>query len=167
MRRALTAPDVDAAVLQEALRVARELYRSHEAGAPTAGLLEELSSICGTPLDRTALLGAFGSIDADDFATDLVVRQVATPTDLSRAELIELVSAVSDVTGTEWQTFYWLRCLEANTGGADIVSLIYYPDEVLGPDDERDELTPEEVIDEALKRPRRVLVTPPPDEGGA
>jgi hypothetical protein len=162
MRSELLHPPIDQTAGTEAVALARDVFRLHEAGQPTELLLQRLSEVCGVELDQAMLKGAFGSVDAESFAKDLLVGKLRCPTDLSHDELLELIDAVCEVRGEEWQISFWLRCLETSTGCADIIDLIYYPSDVLGPDDGREQLTPEEILLEAARRPRRILVTPPP-----
>jgi hypothetical protein len=163
MRSDLAAPPIDPTVALQAVGIAEELYGLHQTGLPVEEGLKRLSALCGVEVDRSALKGAFGSVPAESFAKDLLASRLPCPTGLSKEELIELIQAVCEVRGEEWQSTYWLRCLEANTGCPEIIDLIYYPADVLGPDDGREELSPEEVLAEAAKRPRRVLLTPPPE----
>ena len=162
MRGDLQDPPIDADIAKRAAALAAELYRLHEAGQPTEASLQQLSDLCGLQVNRSDFIGAFGSVSAESFAKDLLAGQLPCPLDLSREDLIELIEAVCAVRGEEWQSAYWLRCLEEATGCPEIIDLIYYPQATLGDGDGRVELTPEEVLVEAAKRPRRVLLTPPP-----
>ncbi len=167
MRDELNDPPLDPAHVKAAVDLAFEIYGRHEAGVPYGKQLERLAELTGVSLTKADASGAFGSMPADAWARDLLLAQQNPPSGLEDAELLELLRAICGVRGEEWQISWWLRCVEASTGCAEIADLIYYPSEVLGPDDGREELTPEEILSEARRRTRRVLVTPPPKGGAA
>ena len=167
MRGELHDPFVDPVRVKAAESLTAEIYGRHEAGVPYGELLERLAELVGTSLAKVDVSGAFGSVSPGTWARDLLLADQSPPTDLADAELLELLQAICAVDGEEWQVSWWLRCVEACTGCAEIIDLIYYPSDVLGPGDEREELTPEEILAEARRRPRRVLVTPPPKGGAA
>jgi hypothetical protein len=167
MRGELREPAIDENRLQAATRLAREIYVKHEAGRQYQDLLTSLSDIVSVPVTKADASGAFGSVDAETWARDLFLVQRTPPADLSDSELIEVLRAICAAEGEEWQISWWLRCVEASTGCAEVIDLIYYPSDVLGPEDGRQDLTPAEILAEAKRRPRRVLVTPPPRSGAA
>jgi hypothetical protein len=149
--------------LAEAEALAAEIYRRHEAGREYQEPLARLADLAGEPLGKADACGAFGSVAPETWARDLLLLRYPCPSDLSDAELLELLRAICECQGEEWQTSWWLRSVEASTGCADVSDLVFYPKEALGPEDGREELTPEEILVEAKRRPRRVLVTPPPN----
>jgi hypothetical protein len=167
MRPDLRHPPVDTQAAEAAVALAQDLYRLYEAGQPFAGQLDKLAAVCGTSLTPSDLSGAFGSIPAESFAMDLLLLTQECPSDLSREDLLDLIQAICEVDGEEWQIAYWLRCVEKATGSDAVSDLIYYPGDVLGREHAQDELSPEEILEEAYRRPVRVLVTPPPKDGSA
>ncbi len=166
MRGELRNPGIEPKRLQEAASLASEIYARHEAGAPYEDLLSRLADLTGEPLTVPDASAAFGSVSSETWARELLLRRQVPPSDLSQ-ELLELLHAICAANGEEWQISRWTRCLEGSTGGAEVSDLIFHPAETLEPDDGRVELTPEEILAEAKRRPRRVLVTPPPKGGAA
>jgi hypothetical protein len=148
--------------LAEAKALAVEIYRRREAGGEYHEQLARLAELTDEPLTEADACGAFGSVTPETWARGLLLMGSPCPSDLSDAELVELIRAICECQGEDWQTTWWLRCVETSTGCAEVSDLIFYPREVLGPEDDREELTPEEILAEAKRRPRRVLVTPPP-----
>jgi hypothetical protein len=159
MRNEVRVPTLDPGLLAEAEALAEEIYQRHEDGDDYEEPLARLSDLAQVPLRTIDASGAFGSIASRSWARDLLLGRHPCPSDLSDAELVELIRAVCDCQGEDWQTSWWLRCIEASTGCAEVSDLIFYPQDVLG----RDDLTPEEILAEARRRQRRVLVTPARD----
>ena len=63
------------------------------------------------------------------------------PSELSRSELIALVTKIVNEEGSEEEIDQWLETLCANVPHPGETDLIYYADE---------ELSPEEIVDQAL-----------------
>ena len=61
---------------------------------------------------------------------------------LSRQELIELVRKIINVEGTEEEIDEWEQELKANVPHPEVSGLIFYPED--------EDVTPEEIVDEAL-----------------
>ena len=154
-------PVFDPSALQEALDLAAEIYRRHEAGQPYAEEIQRLSATTGQELTKNDVHGAFGSIASDDWARDLLLLSSPMPDDLSREELVEMLERILAVADPEWLQHWCIRCVEHATGCPDLIEIIYYPQDYFG-DDEHDDMAPAEILDVAMKGPRRVLVTPPP-----
>jgi hypothetical protein len=156
-------PAFDEVPLRDALRLSEDIYRLHEAGQQYVDELRLLAGVTGQDLTKVDVCGAFGSINSDDWARDLLLASAPLPTDLSRDQLVEMIERVIAVADPNWLTHWWLRCVENATGCPDVIEIIYHTDEHFG-DDEHDDLTATEILDAALNAPRRVLITPPPDE---
>jgi len=167
MRDEVREPELDPDTLAAALRLADEIYCLHEAGSPYADQLARLAGLTGEALSGVDACAAFGSVDPDTWVCDLLLMRHPCPTDLSDAELIELLAAICACDGEEWQMSWWLRCVAASTGCKEVSGLVFHPQEMLGPADGREELTPEEILVEARRYRRRVLVTPPPSDDAA
>lgn len=147
-------PRLNETLLQEALRLAAQIYRLHEAGLPYGEQVASLSAVTGQDVTRTDVHAAFGSMSAEDWAHDLVCLSSPMPESLSRDDLIEMIRRVCDVHDAEWLQNWYIRCLENATGCPSIIDILDSPEE----------LTPEEALDEALRSKMRILVTPPPEE---
>src|SRR5687767_10273740 len=120
MRPELLNPVTDRRRLKSAVEMARELYRLHETGRDFSARLPEFGALVGQDVGVGDVRGAFGSIDAKSFAENLLADRSRVPTDLSEAEMLELLERVSAADGTESQIAYWVDCLAANTGDARI-----------------------------------------------
>jgi hypothetical protein len=148
-------PVLDESRLREARRLAELIYRLHEAGQPYEQDLALLAKTTGQELTKSEVCGAFGSLAPEDWAHLLVLEDQALPTDLSRSELVEMVRRLCEVSGPEWLLHWYLRCLEHATGCDAITDMLDSPED----------LAPEEVLEQAFRSKRRVLITPPPTEG--
>ena len=100
------------------------------------------------------VLGAFGSVGADEFAKRLMTDWKAIPTDLSDPELLELVDAICEGRGKAVTLEYWIKVLALNTGDDKVFDLIYWPERCLGDSYDGSELTPAEILNIALARRR-------------
>lgn len=68
---------------------------------------------------------------------------------MEREYLVELVRKIIEVQGTEQEIDEWLRELEARVPHPHVSDLIFYP--------EKEDMTPEQIVDEALTyRPIRL-----------
>jgi hypothetical protein len=162
MRDDIRTPPVDPSAVAAAVKLSEESYARHEAGAEYGEILARLAEVTGQSVSKMDADAAFGSVDPETWARDLLLTDHRCPSDLTDAELLELLQAICTCDGEEWQMGWWLRCVEANTNCSDISGLVFYPKETLGPADGREDLTPEEILVEARRRPRRIIVTPPP-----
>jgi len=155
MRTELAEPIRDQQRLQRMLPIAEAIFQLHEAGKDYASQLEEVSRIAGRVVDIPTVLYAFGTGDAEYFARRLLTDWRNLPRDLSESEMLELLHAVCGAKGSQDRCEYWLKCLEANTGEPELVNLIYWPDQYRdGAYDGRD-LSPEEMLEIALRHGHR------------
>jgi len=143
-----------------AQQLAATLYRLHEAGQPYDEPMRTLGALTGQVLSRSEVDGAFGSMASEDWAINLLLLPQPLPSDLSDEELVEMVGHILSVDTPEWLQHWLIRCVEHATNCAQVIDIIYSPRDVFG-DEEHDELSPAEVVAQAKKRPRRILVTPP------
>jgi hypothetical protein len=155
MREILENPFGDELALEKAITLARELYRLHERGQDYASPLETLSTLAGKTITNNDVQGAFGSVDAETFARDVLLNRLPIPTDLSYDEMLEMIRRICKVEGSEFQIGYWLSCLKANTHNGRISELIYWPGEYFGDGDHSRELSPKEILDAALAAGRK------------
>jgi hypothetical protein len=155
MREILENPFGDELALEKAITLARDLYRLHERGLDYNSPLETLSALAGKDLSKSDVRGAFGSVDPETFARDVLLARRPLPTDLSYDEMLELIRRICKVEGSEFQIGYWLSCLEANTRDGRISDLIYWPGEYFGDGDDSRELSPKEILDAALAAGRK------------
>ena len=153
MRAELITP-FDTCKFERVLPLTEAVYGLHEAGQEYAKELEQLSLLIGRVVGKIDVLGAFGSIGADEFAKRLTIDWKAIPTDLSDSELLELVDAICEGRGRAVTLEYWIKSLALNTGDGKVSDLIYWPEQYLGGGYDGRELTPAEILDLALTKRR-------------
>jgi len=153
MRTELITP-FDPCKFERVLPLTEAVYGLHEAGQEYAKELKQLSLLIGRVVGKIDVLGAFGSIGADEFAKRLTIDWKAIPTDLSDSELLELVDAICEGRGRAVTLEYWIKSLALNTGDDKVFDLIYWPEQYLGGGYDGRELTPAEILDIALTKRR-------------
>lgn len=144
----------DQGKLQQLLPLTESVFHLHEAGRGYTEELKRISRLLGRVVGQIDVLGAFGSIDADEFARRLAIDWHAIPTDLSEPELLELLDAICEVRGDQVHLEYWVRCLAVNTGDNRISDLIFWPEQYFGAGYDGRELTPAEMLEVALRKRR-------------
>lgn len=154
MRPELLTPVDDSDRLGAAAAIACEIYRLHEAGRDYAARLRELGAVVGRSVAVEEAHGAFGSVAPEAFAEQLLAAGATVPTDLSEAEMLELLDRVRRAEGTEAQLDHWLACLRANTGDERLPDLIFWPGEYFGDGDDSRELTSQDILRTALRNGR-------------
>lgn len=153
MRDSLIDPISDKAKLAATEKLVKDLYRLHEAGRPYATEIQQLAHFVDKKSDEVQrhFRYAFGSVSPDTFACQLLVDWNAVPRDLSKPEMLELLSRIFRPSrGEEFLTEYWLKCLRINTKNDRISDLIFWPGDYFRDGDDGRELTPEEVLEIAL-----------------
>ena len=123
-----------------------QIYALHEDGRSYDHLCTELSDLVGSGVTVFDVCSAFGSVDPQSFAHDLLVRAIAIPNDLVHSEMLELVELLLEPKRGELRTAYWLACLTQNTGDPRFSNLIYWPGEYFHDGDNSRELSAEEII---------------------
>ncbi len=144
-------PTFDQDQLREALRLAGEIYSLHEGGEPYAAEVQALSRLVGHEISMNDVCGAFGSIDSEDWAHDLVLASRIPPENLSDEVLMEMIQRVSELDQPEWLSHWHYRCLERATG-CDFIELLGTVEE----------MRPEQLLELARRSRRRVFIPPPP-----
>jgi len=166
LRPILLKPPIDEIRLADVVAIVKIVYRRHERGLSYESELAQLNELTGKQLGYRDICGAFGSVNEETYAHDVLSDTIAYPNDLSQAELLTLLELVMNAEGEDWQYQYWLDLVELNTGCANLSDLIFYPEEYFGPDAPDHDLSAEEILAEATSNhPRRlkpVLRTPPP-----
>lgn len=151
MRPELREP-TDQDKFQQLLPLTEAVFCLHESGCDYTEELKKISRVLGRVVGQIDVLGAFGSISADDFARRLAIDWHAVPTDLSEPELLELLDAICEVRGGQVALEYWVRCLKVNTGDDRISDLIFWPEEYFGAGYDGRELTSGEILEVALRK---------------
>ncbi|VWD55373.1 hypothetical protein [Burkholderia contaminans] len=153
MRAELRDP-VDHDTLQLLLPLTRAVFLLHENGHDYVAKLQQISRLLGNAIDQIDVLGAFGSMSADEFAKQLAIDWHAVPADLSEPELLELLDAVCACRGDETLIDYWVRCLSVNTGDDRISDLIFWPEAYFGAAYDGRALAPAEMLEVVLRKRR-------------
>jgi hypothetical protein len=141
----------DQNMLQQLLPLAETVYYLHESGQHYTTELNQISRLLGRIVGKMDVLGAFGSISANEFATRLAIDWDSIPKDLSDSELLELFDAICEVRGGEATLEYWIQCLAINTGDDRVSDLIFWPDQYFGVDYDGQELTSAEMLEVTLR----------------
>jgi hypothetical protein len=153
-------PEVDPSTLEEAIRLTKRIYRLHETGQPYASEVLLLSKLTTIEVTTSDACGAFGSISEEEWALGLLLQAIPFPEQLTRDDMIDMIARVCDGSDPEWACWY-IDCVAHATGCPDVSDIIYYPGRYFG-DDAHENVKASEIVDAAMKHPRRVLVTPPP-----
>ena len=148
-------PTLNEAHVQAAVALAREIYRLHEAGLPYLDEVASLAAVTGQDVTGSDVDGAFGSMSPEDWAQDLLCLALPLPQSLSRGDLVEMARRLCSLSDAEWLQHWYIRCLEHATGCETIIDILDSPED----------LNPEQIVEEALRSKRRVLITPPPKSG--
>ncbi|KQW00442.1 hypothetical protein [Rhizobacter sp. Root1221] len=151
MRDCFFDPVSTSAALPEAVRLAREIYSLHEAGADYSTELKQLGRTVGQIVSLQQVRGAFGSIAPETFARKSLVNWRELPTGATEEEMLEMLQLVCVAKGSEFQLEYWVQCLRVNTGDERLSDLIFWPDAYFGRPIAQ-ELTAAEILDVALGR---------------
>jgi hypothetical protein len=152
MRPELMEPVQDQEKLRQLLPLAEEVFRLHEAGQSYAQQLKEISRLAGRIVGQHAVLAAFGTADHEYFARKLLIDWDKLPTDLTRAEMLEVLEQLCAVTASPDIEEYWLKVLEVNTGDDQLTNLIYWPGIYFGDSYDGRELSPAKMLEVALAR---------------
>lgn len=141
----------DRNMLQPLLPLTETVYYLHESGQQYTSELNHISRLLGRVVGKMDVLGAFGSIPANEFAKRLAIDWGSIPKDFSDLELLELFDAICEVRGGEATLEYWIRCLAVNTGDVRVSDLIFWPDQYFGVEYDGRELTSAEMLEVALR----------------
>jgi hypothetical protein len=151
MRPNLVDPVQDQAKLRELLPLTERVFSLHEAGLSYDAELEAISQLLGRTIEQLDVYGPFGSGDSEYFARRLLTDWDNLPTDLSYAEMLELLEALIEAKGTQDRREYWMKCLEASTGEPELINLICWPDQYRNGEYADRDLSIEETLEVALR----------------
>jgi len=150
MRQVLQDPFADKLRLQAAIKLASDIYRLHENGQDYSSEISQLSILAGQSISKFSVDSAFGSINPEAFARELICDLKAIPTDLTPDEMLELISRIITADGNTFQMWYWLQCLKVNTGDDKFSNLIYWPGEYFKDGNNARKMSSQEILDTAL-----------------
>ena len=156
MRSELAEPIREQDKLQRLLPLAEQIFQLHEAGRPYTEQLKKASRIVGRIIDIPTVHYGFGSGESECFARRLLTNFDSVPRDLDKQEMLDLLNAICNVSGSQDRQEYWLKCLEINTGEPELSDLIYWPNLYRNGEYDGRELSPAEMLDIALLHGMRV-----------
>jgi hypothetical protein len=150
MRQELLDPLKDFPQYQVARKLVVRIYRLLNAGADYSAPLAELNLLAQKQLSALEIEDASELIDPKTYAYEVLADLIPTPTDLSYAEMLELVERLlAGASKDGIQHGHWSRCLEANTGDSRVSLLLQSP-ELYFRDGVSRKLTAKEILDTAL-----------------
>lgn len=151
MRQELLEPLKDFPLFLVARELVLRIYMCLQGGADYSEQLAELNAICKRRLTACDMEAAAELIEPDEWAFGLLVDQVPTPTDLTYAEMLELVEKLkANAAENGLQAGYWEHCLTVNTGDSNFASLLQGGAELYFRDGISRWLTAKEILDTAL-----------------
>jgi hypothetical protein len=150
---------------QVARKLVVRIHRLLGRGADYSEPLAELNRLAQKHLSPSEIEDAAELIDPKTYAYEVLADLVPTPTDLSYAEMLELV----EQWGTSKdgiQAGHWSRCLAVNTGDNRVSTLLQSPELYFRHGVSR-KMTAREILDTALAAGRKTRAEPPaaPDRG--
>lgn len=151
MRPEIAEPVRDQNKLRQLIAIAEKIYELHEAGQSYSAQLKQASRIAGRIIDIPMVKYAFGVGNPEYFARRLLINWQELPSDLAQSEMLELLEAVCNVRAGQDRLEYWLKCLEVNTGEAQLVNLIYWPEQYQNGKYADRELSVQEILEIALR----------------
>lgn len=148
-------PDLMPPMLDESL-VARltNLSEQIDCGHPEQ-IREQLAAFnreAMTELEHIDFQGIYGGQDHDTWVRKILAtpyeRRVA---EVTKCELIEMARRVMECDGAEHDIDFWLNMLAINIPNERVSDLIFWPDEYFGDMNYSQRLSPEQVVEIALK----------------
>lgn len=113
--------------------------------------LAEFNQLAGTNCNVSEFQGIYGGMEHETWVRAMLATQHAgTAIDLSPEECLELITRLMKSDGAEHELIFWVNVLKTNLDPR-ISDLIYWPGEYFGDGDNSRQLTPELVLETALK----------------
>lgn len=160
LRKELLPPELDENKVAQLAKVAERLDGCNSQLEDCTALLSQFNAAAGSTLQIEDFHFS-GATGADTF-----VRRVLTPkpqkvNGISYDEMLELVARIYHADGTEYELGYWLEFLEVQLDNHKLSDLIYHPERYFEDDVERGEMTPKEIVDEAITNKPQAIMLPP------
>jgi hypothetical protein len=113
--------------------------------------LQEFNDVAGTQIPLSEFQGIYGGMDHDSWVRNVLCEPFvyATPRP-TNDEALELIKRLTSAAGEEWEQFFWMRVLETHLD-PQISDLIHWPGEYFGDGDNSRELSPQDILETALK----------------
>ncbi|MFJ2288313.1 hypothetical protein ACIOUF_18455 [Pseudomonas iridis] len=150
LRPDLMPPVLDEPLVARLTMLAAEIDCGHEEQAQSQVAVFNREAM--TALEFIDFQGIYGGQSHDTW----VRKVLATPyerrvADVTKQELVELARRVMEGDGAEHEVEFWLSMLAINIPNERISDLIFWPDEYFDEADYPQQLSPEQVIEIALK----------------
>ncbi len=151
VRQTLLPPPLNPAEVERLSQLADQIVDAIDSGADPTPLVVEFNASTNQHFTAQDFLVASETMNVRTFVELALALPVARTKRLSNDELLELITCLMNVEGTEYETAYWLELLEQNVPHPHVSDLIYWAVR---------EMTPEEILAEALAY--KPIITPPP-----
>jgi hypothetical protein len=113
--------------------------------------LAEFNRLAGTSFEFADFQGIYGGTEHDTWVRNvLCVPFAARQLTLSQDEMLEIITRLCTAAGEEHEQFFWIRLLETNLDPR-ISDLLYWPGEYFGDGDNSRAMSPQEILETALK----------------
>lgn len=114
--------------------------------------LAEFNQLAGTSLEFHEFQGISGGTEHETWVRNtLSIPYAQSNLSLLPPEMLEIISRLCSGAGEEHEQFFWLKVLETHLDPR-ISDLIYWPGEYFGDGDNSRQLTPQDILEIALKR---------------
>lgn len=156
LRKELRPPEFDKNELAKLADLAERLDGCHSEFEDCAALRAEFNLLAGSNLQA----GDFhfsGGTDAETFVRGVLTPKPEKMTDVSYDEMLELLTRICNADGSEYELNYWLKFLAVQLENNKLSDLIYHPDHYFGDGVKRAEMTPKEMLDEALANKPKIF----------
>ncbi|MCH8147400.1 MAG: hypothetical protein IH987_05305 [Planctomycetes bacterium] len=113
--------------------------------------LAEFNQLAGTSLGFAEFQGIYGGMEHDSWVRNVLCMPLAEKQfDLTNDEMLEIIERLCTAAGEEHEQFFWIKLLETNLD-PQISDLIYWPGEYFGDGDNSREMSPQHILETALK----------------
>lgn len=158
LRKELLPPEFDENKVAQLAQLAESLDGCDSRLENCAALRLEFNSLANSNLQAEDFHFS-GATDADTFVRRVLASRPQKLDNITYDEMLELMTRVCNADGTEYEIDYWLAFLEIQLGNHKLSDLIFYPNNYFGDDVDRDEMTPKEILDEAItNKPKAILL---------
>lgn len=148
LRSPLEFPKQDETLVQRLMSLAVKIVNHNDTGRDATALVKEFNTLAGSNRTQSEIARHPSYTDGEPYVRICLAR-IPQVLDGSDEEWLELICRICGGDGEEWETHYWLALMEKNLS-SKISDLIYWPNIALGLD-EMPSLTPEEILEHALR----------------
>ena len=156
LRKELLPPEFDEDKVSKLADLAERLDGCNSLLEDCEGLRSEFNLLANSNL-KTNEFHFSGGTNAKTFVKNILTLRPQKLADVTYEEMLELITRIYDANGTEYEIDYWLNFLEVQLENNKLSDLIYYPDHYFNDGVDRNEMTPKEILDEALTNKRKII----------